>query len=57
MGELMYFASLWLDVCSKMVFSVAVVNSLFNIPPIGLWGSMSGPCFVMNYLVSFLVLQ
>ena len=35
-----------------------VVDSFFNIPPIGRWGgSVFGPCLVKHYLVFFLVLQ
>ena len=41
-------------ILTKMVGSLgkvyAVADSLFNVPPIGLWG-------FMHYLVSFLILQ
>ena len=34
-----------------------MVDSWFNVPPNAGWGSVFGPCFVMNYLLSFLGLQ
>ena len=44
--------------CSIMLLhGSVVVDSLFNVAPIVNGGSAFGPCFVMQYLVSFLVLQ
>ena len=37
--------------------SVVIVDSLFNVAPIVCGGSVFGPCFVVQYIVSFLVLQ
>ena len=33
------------------------VDSFYNVSTIACVGSVFGPCFVMHYLVSFLVLQ
>ena len=40
-----------------MVLLLLNVDSLFNVPPIVCEGSGFGPCFVMHYLASILVLQ
>ena len=39
----------------KMVLLLFI--SLLNVPPIVCWGSVFGPCFIMQYIVSFLALQ
>ena len=36
---------------------VVVVHSLFIVVPIVLWGDYSRSCFVVHYLVSFLIFQ
>ena len=38
-------------------YSVDVFYSLFNVPPVVCGGSVFGPCSVMQYKVTFLVLQ
>ena len=46
----------WAVVCSKAVGSV-VVDSLFIVVIVVCRGSVFGPCFVILYSISFLVLQ
>ena len=41
---------------SLACFGFVVVDSLFNVSQIVCWNSVFGICFVMHYLVSFLVL-
>ena len=41
-------------VCYKAV-ALLVVHSLFSVAPFVLWESVFGPCFVMQYLMPFLV--
>ena len=44
--------------CCPFQCGGSVVDSLFNVPHVGLRGfSVFGPCYVMHQLLSFLVLQ
>ena len=55
----MYKLSMLLDKTSSVRFKAMglVVLIHFNVPSIVCWGFVFGPCFAINYLVFFLVLQ
>ena len=46
-----------LGCCSFKSDGSVVVGSMFIVGSIDCWGSELNPCFVMQYFVSFLVLQ